>query len=85
MAYHTPFAAQPPVASSGLPLTLISLDDWALVTLTGADRSNIYKDKSRRISMRYLLINMYSVRTVMPKGKCGVTYGCFIVVRGWPL
>ncbi|AJJ01589.1 aminomethyltransferase folate-binding domain protein [Yersinia pseudotuberculosis] len=38
MAYHTPFAAQPPVASSGLPLTLISLDDWALVTLTGADR-----------------------------------------------
>ncbi|OWF84956.1 tRNA-modifying protein YgfZ [Yersinia kristensenii] len=38
MAYNTPFAAQPPVASSELPLTLISLDDWALVTLTGADR-----------------------------------------------
>ncbi|CNH60609.1 putative global regulator [Yersinia thracica] len=38
MAYNTPFAAQPPVASSELPLTLISLDDWVLVTLTGADR-----------------------------------------------
>lgn len=38
MAYNTPFAARPPVASSELPLTLISLDDWALVTLTGADR-----------------------------------------------
>lgn len=38
MAHNTPFSAQPPVASSGLPLTLISLDDWALVTLTGADR-----------------------------------------------
>ncbi|WP_145521792.1 tRNA-modifying protein YgfZ [Yersinia aldovae] len=38
MTYNTQFTAQPPVASSGLPLTLISLDDWALVTLTGADR-----------------------------------------------
>ncbi|WP_145494178.1 tRNA-modifying protein YgfZ [Yersinia bercovieri] len=38
MTYNTPFAAQPPVASSELPLTLISLEDWALVTLTGADR-----------------------------------------------
>ncbi|HDL6874140.1 TPA: tRNA-modifying protein YgfZ [Yersinia enterocolitica] len=38
MANNTPFAAQPLVASSELPLTLISLDDWALVTLTGADR-----------------------------------------------
>ncbi|WP_145510006.1 tRNA-modifying protein YgfZ [Yersinia rochesterensis] len=38
MAYNTPFTARPPVASSELPLTLISLDDWALVTLTGADR-----------------------------------------------
>ncbi|MGE4801907.1 tRNA-modifying protein YgfZ [Yersinia hibernica] len=38
MAYNTPFTAQPPVASSALPLTLISLEDWALVTLTGTDR-----------------------------------------------
>ncbi|HEN3565132.1 TPA: tRNA-modifying protein YgfZ [Yersinia enterocolitica] len=38
MANNTPFTAQPLVASSELPLTLISLDDWALVTLTGADR-----------------------------------------------
>lgn len=38
MANNTPFAAQPLLAASELPLTLISLDDWALVTLTGADR-----------------------------------------------
>lgn len=38
MAYNTPFAAQPLLAASELPLTLISLDDWALVTLAGADR-----------------------------------------------
>ncbi|AJJ25044.1 tRNA-modifying protein YgfZ [Yersinia enterocolitica] len=38
MANNTPFAAQPLLTSSELPLTLISLDDWALVTLTGADR-----------------------------------------------
>ncbi|CRY55347.1 MULTISPECIES: tRNA-modifying protein YgfZ [Yersinia] len=38
MAHNTPFVAQPPVASSELPLTLMSLEDWALVTLTGADR-----------------------------------------------
>ncbi|CNC60224.1 putative global regulator [Yersinia frederiksenii] len=38
MANNTPFAARPLLASSELPLTLMSLDDWALVTLTGADR-----------------------------------------------
>ncbi|CNE84128.1 putative global regulator [Yersinia nurmii] len=38
MAYATPFPARHPSASSALPLTLISLDDWALVTVTGADR-----------------------------------------------
>ncbi|CAM7709204.1 tRNA-modifying protein YgfZ [Lelliottia nimipressuralis] len=33
----TPFSPRQPVASARLPLTLISLDDWALATLTGAD------------------------------------------------
>jgi tRNA-modifying protein YgfZ len=33
----TPFPPRQPVASTRLPLTLISLDDWALATLTGAD------------------------------------------------
>ena len=32
------FPSRQPVASSQLPLTLISLDDWALVTATGQDR-----------------------------------------------
>jgi folate-binding protein YgfZ len=38
MTYSTPFTARPPTASSELPLTLVTLDDWALVTLTGADK-----------------------------------------------
>ncbi len=33
----TPFSPRQPAASARLPLTLISLDDWALATLTGAD------------------------------------------------
>lgn len=36
MAFN-PFPPRQPVASTRLPLTLISLDDWALATLTGAD------------------------------------------------
>src|SRR5476649_2403367 len=37
MAYTLSFPPQKPSASSHLPLTLISLEDWALVTMTGAD------------------------------------------------
>lgn len=37
MAYTTPFPPQKPSASSHLPLTLISLEAWALVTVAGAD------------------------------------------------
>jgi len=33
----TPFPPRQPSASARLPLTLMTLDDWALVTLTGAD------------------------------------------------
>ncbi|MEH0833249.1 tRNA-modifying protein YgfZ [Pectobacterium cacticida] len=35
--YQRPFASHPPVASAQLTATLISLDDWALVTLVGPD------------------------------------------------
>ncbi|MDC9596658.1 tRNA-modifying protein YgfZ [Xenorhabdus anantnagensis] len=37
MAYQIPFSAQYPSPSATLPLTLISLDDWGIVTATGAD------------------------------------------------
>ena len=33
----TPFTPRQPTASARLPLTLMTLDDWALATLTGAD------------------------------------------------
>ncbi|EHD23101.1 MULTISPECIES: tRNA-modifying protein YgfZ [Brenneria] len=37
MAPQPAFASQPPFASAQLPATLISLDDWALVALSGPD------------------------------------------------
>ncbi|MCS3407290.1 tRNA-modifying protein YgfZ [Serratia sp. AKBS12] len=37
MAFNIPFPPRQPSASSHLPLTLISLEDWALVTLNGPD------------------------------------------------
>ncbi|MBD2812233.1 tRNA-modifying protein YgfZ [Xenorhabdus sp. Vera] len=37
MAYQIPFSAQSPSPSAILPLTLISLDDWGIVTAIGAD------------------------------------------------
>jgi hypothetical protein len=37
MAHNIPFPPRQPSASTHLPLTLISLEDWALVTLNGPD------------------------------------------------
>jgi len=37
MAYKFPFPSKQPSASANLPLTLVSLEDWALVSVTGAD------------------------------------------------
>ncbi|WP_036771020.1 tRNA-modifying protein YgfZ [Photorhabdus australis] len=37
MAYKTPFSSQFPLSLSTFPLTLMSLDDWGLVTATGPD------------------------------------------------
>lgn len=39
----TPFSPRQPAASARLPLTLITLDGWALATLTGADSENTCK------------------------------------------
>ncbi len=37
MTYTIPFPSRPPFSSPHLPLILISLEDWALVTLHGSD------------------------------------------------
>ncbi|PHM44206.1 tRNA-modifying protein YgfZ [Xenorhabdus szentirmaii] len=37
MAYQIPFSAHPSFPSATLPLTLVSLDDWGMVTAIGAD------------------------------------------------
>ena len=39
----TPFSPRQPAASARLPLTLITLDGWALATPTGADSENTCK------------------------------------------
>ena len=44
----TPFSPRQPAASARLPLTLISLDDWALATLAGADAEKYLQGGHRR-------------------------------------
>ena len=56
----TPFSPRQPAASARLPLTLISLDDWALATLTGADaekylQGQVTADVSQMTEHQHLL------------------------------
>ncbi len=48
----TPFSPRQPAASARLPLTLISLDDWALATLAGATPKNTSRARSPPTSAR---------------------------------
>lgn len=68
MAFN-PFPPRQPVASARLPLTLISLDDWALATLTGADaekylQGQVTADVSQMTEHQHLLAAHCD-----PKGK----------------
>jgi folate-binding Fe-S cluster repair protein YgfZ len=65
----TPFSPRQPVASARLPLTLITLDDWALATLTGADsekylQGQVTADVSQMTEHQHLLAAHCD-----PKGK----------------
>ncbi|POZ18136.1 tRNA-modifying protein YgfZ [Lelliottia aquatilis] len=68
MAFN-PFPPRQPVASARLPLTLISLDDWALATLVGADaekylQGQVTADVSQMTEHQHLLAAHCD-----PKGK----------------
>lgn len=65
----TPFSPRQPAASARLPLTLISLDDWALATLVGADaekylQGQVTADVSQMTEHQHLLAAHCD-----PKGK----------------
>ena len=65
----TPFSPRQPVASARLPLTLITLDDWALATLKGADaekylQGQVTADVSQMTEQQHLLAAHCD-----PKGK----------------
>ncbi|HIB8957594.1 TPA: tRNA-modifying protein YgfZ [Enterobacter ludwigii] len=65
----TPFSPRQPAASARLPLTLITLDDWALATLTGADsekylQGQVTADVSQMDEHQHLLVAHCD-----PKGK----------------
>ena len=65
----TPFSPRQPAASARLPLTLISLDDWALATLVGADaekylQGQVTADVSKMTEHQHLLAAHCD-----PKGK----------------
>jgi folate-binding Fe-S cluster repair protein YgfZ len=56
----TPFPPRQPSSSSRLPLTLMTLDDWALATITGQDgekylQGQITADVSALTDDRHLL------------------------------
>lgn len=81
----TPFSPRQPAASARLPLTLITLDDWALATLTGADaekylQGQVTADVSQMTEHQHLLAAHCD-----PKGKCGATCACFAVRTDLPL
>lgn len=57
----TPFPPRQPTASSRLPLTLMTLDDWALATITGADsekylQGQVTADVSTLAANQHLLV-----------------------------
>ncbi|MCR4245811.1 tRNA-modifying protein YgfZ [Enterobacter hormaechei] len=65
----TPFSPRQPAASARLPLTLITLDDWALATLTGADsekylQGQVTADVAQLTELQHLLAAHCD-----PKGK----------------
>ncbi len=65
----TPFSPRQPVASARLPLTLMTLDDWALATLVGADsekylEGQVTADVSQMTEHQHLLAAHCD-----PKGK----------------
>ncbi len=56
----TPFPPRQPTASARLPLTLMTLDDWAMATLTGADgekylQGQVTADVSKMTADQHLL------------------------------
>jgi folate-binding Fe-S cluster repair protein YgfZ len=77
----TPFSPRQPAASARLPLTLISLDDWALATLTGADaekylQGQVTADVSQMTEHQHLLARIATQRqnveqpaSVPPSGR----------------
>lgn len=85
MAYKFPFPPQKPSASSRLPLTLISLEDWALVTTTGADtvkylQGQVTADIDGMAPMQHVLCahcdakgKMWSNLRLFPRGE-GMAY-----------
>lgn len=72
----TPFPPRQPTASARLPLTLMTLDDWALATITGADsekymQGQVTADVSQMAEDQHLLAAIAT-----PKVKCGAIYVC---------
>ncbi|SUX83846.1 tRNA-modifying protein [Citrobacter koseri] len=57
----TPFPPRQPSASARLPLTLITLDDWALASITGADsekymQGQVTADVNQLTEQQHLLV-----------------------------
>ncbi len=85
MAHNIPFPPRQPSASTHLPLTLISLEDWALVTLNGPDtvkylQGQVTADIDALAADQHVLCAHCDA-----KGKCGATCVCSTVAKASPI
>lgn len=80
----TPFPPRQPAASARLPLTLISLEDWALATITGPDsekylQGQVTADVTELGENQHLLVAHCDA-----KGKMWSTCACSVMATVSP-
>ncbi len=78
----TPFPPRQPSSSARLPLTLMTLDDWALATISGRGQRKISAGADDRRCQSHLTDDQHLLAAHCDaKGKCGAT--CAVPRRRW--
>lgn len=73
----TPFPPRQPSASARLPLTLITLDDWALASITGTDsekymQGQVTADVNQLTEQQHLLVAHCDAKGKMSRYRTGL-------------
>jgi folate-binding Fe-S cluster repair protein YgfZ len=69
----TPFPPRQPSSSARLPLTLMTLDDWALATISGPDSEKYLQGQITADVSISPMLSICLPPTVTPKARCGAT------------